>query len=420
MYNLFVSFDKNSWNGEPFLIESERCIKVNEYTNSKIVEKFGELNPKKIENVKKFPCIFAYEFQCNKNPKFGYVEEIERRQNKLRIKYRILNLNKFLSYSELSSMLLDFDIAEYEMNRTHWAIKEVDIYKELVGKGMELSNLKRDNGGRSAISINGSTIYGNVVGRDNKILDESVRNKRKWWEKLEIIISIVIAFLTFTVAFISIPWWPLLLKETGNQNINTQRVSLLDVQYELADEKGSLIRRWNWQDRPIFNSKAENISRMILSIKLRNPNNFGLFAHIKNENEISEMQYVTDLAGDFQNENYLIPSNGDTGFIFGIDITPFTKITTLTTSSNTQEIEIYNKEGDYLDKAQSNIGKVYGMYIPYVVDILDEEKKLIDTLKFRIRCRAVIGELKAILSDGIEGVDGAMTKSLDFECIPTF
>jgi hypothetical protein len=202
---------------------------------------------------------------------------------------------------------------------------------------------------------------------------------------------------------------------------NTQSVSLYDVQYELADEKGKLIRRWNWQDRPIFDSKGDNISKMILSIKLRNPNNFGLFAHIKNEKEISEMKYVEDLTGGFLNEHYLIPANGNTGYIFGIDITPITKITTLTKSpTNNQEIEIYSNEGEYLETVDSNIGKVYGLHIPYEIDILNDKEKIIDTLKFHIRCRAIVGELKAILSDDIEGVSGTISKTLDFECLPTF
>lgn len=423
MYNLFVSANKNSWNGEPFVIEKERCINSAENTDSKIAEEFQELNIVNIEKIKKFPCIFAYESQCNKNPKFGYIEEInERTGNNVRIKYKIINLENFLTYTKLLNVLVDIDIQEWEMNRTHWAIKDVDLHKELIDMGIKFSTVKtkEEQGVKEEIMKLSPEVYGvgiNLkalwkkivrVKKTNRKINENSAKRRK---KPEIKITVVIACITLFVAIISIPWWPY---------INPQRVSLLDVEYVLADENGSIIRRWNWQDRPIFNSKGENISRMVLSIKLRNPNSFGLFAHIKNEKEISDMKYVEDITGDFQNENYLIPANGNTGFIFELDITPFTKITTLTKQpTNTQEIEIYNDEGEYIDTVESNLGKVYGFHIPYEIDILNDKEKIIDTINFRIRCRAIVGELKATLSDDIEGASGTMSKTLDFECIPT-
>jgi len=61
----------------------------------------------------------------------SYIEEIDRRQGKIRVKYKIVNSKKFLTYSELLKMSIDLDIAEWEMNRTHWAIKNVDLHKEL-------------------------------------------------------------------------------------------------------------------------------------------------------------------------------------------------------------------------------------------------------------------------------------------------
>ena len=199
----------------------------------------------------------------------------------------------------------------------------------------------------------------------------------------------------------------------------TPHISVFDVQYELADENGSVIHRRNWQDNQILDADARNITRMILSIKLRSSNNSALFAYVKNEEEISNMPYVTNLVGDFKNEHYLVPANSDTGFIFGIDMTPFTQLTLLSASTtNTQEIKIFDEDGNYLDTVQSNIVKTYGMYIPYEIDILSKDKKIIDTLEFSVRCRAVIGEMKAVLGN-VEGADGKITKSLNFECIPT-
>ena len=40
-------------------------------------------------------------------------------------------------------MLFDLDISEWEMNRTHWAIKDVNLSKELASKGVKLPSWAR-------------------------------------------------------------------------------------------------------------------------------------------------------------------------------------------------------------------------------------------------------------------------------------
>ena len=47
MYNLLVSGDDESWNGEPFIIDFSRCVR--EYTDKEITEKYGMLNDDQIE-----------------------------------------------------------------------------------------------------------------------------------------------------------------------------------------------------------------------------------------------------------------------------------------------------------------------------------------------------------------------------------
>ncbi len=138
MYNLLVANNSEEWNGDPFIIEVDRCIRVQEYTNKKIAEKYGDLSITQIGEVIQFPCIFAYETQCHKDPKFGYIHEIVRRQAKIKIHYEIIHLDKFLTHSDLQAMHFELDIDSWEYNRTHWAIKDVDLQKELIAKGITL------------------------------------------------------------------------------------------------------------------------------------------------------------------------------------------------------------------------------------------------------------------------------------------
>jgi hypothetical protein len=57
---------------------------------------------------------------------------------KVKISYELINLSKFLTYSDLLEMQFELDISNWELNRTHWAIKDVDLQKELIAKGIKL------------------------------------------------------------------------------------------------------------------------------------------------------------------------------------------------------------------------------------------------------------------------------------------
>lgn len=129
MYNLLVSGLEESWDGEAITYEASRC--VHEYTDSDVEEIYGELTKKQIEAIKLLPCIFAYETSCKMAPKFGFIREITKRQGLVKLEYEIVDLDKFLSLKQFKDMWFELDIHDWEYNRTHWAIKNVDLAKEL-------------------------------------------------------------------------------------------------------------------------------------------------------------------------------------------------------------------------------------------------------------------------------------------------
>ena len=141
MYNLLVSGNDESWEGEDFILEINRCVR--EYTDKEITEKYGEFTPEQVEEIRRFPCIFAYETQFKKNPKFGIIREIIKRHGKVKIEYEIVDLEKFISHDEMLEMSFDLDISDWEMNRTHWAIKNISLPRELAKKGIKLPRWAR-------------------------------------------------------------------------------------------------------------------------------------------------------------------------------------------------------------------------------------------------------------------------------------
>ena len=136
MYNLFVSGHTENWYGEPFILEMERCVR--EYTDKNITERYGNLTQSQVNEIRRYPCIFAYEEGCKKDPKFGLISNITKRQGKVKIQYEIIKIKKFLTHSDIKTMLFDLDILDWEMNRTHWAIKDVNLSRELASRGIRL------------------------------------------------------------------------------------------------------------------------------------------------------------------------------------------------------------------------------------------------------------------------------------------
>jgi len=68
------------------------------------------------------------------------------RQGQVRIDYELIEVPNFLSADNLSTLLFELDIGKWELNRTHWAVKKVDLAKELHRKGFTLPNWTRGIG----------------------------------------------------------------------------------------------------------------------------------------------------------------------------------------------------------------------------------------------------------------------------------
>lgn len=136
-----VSGNDEAWDSESYTLEIYRCVR--EYTDANITEKYGDFTQKQVDSIRRFPCIFAYESGCEIDPKFGIIKDIKSRQGKVKIEYEIIEIDDFISHSDLDEMLFDLDISDWEMNRTHWAIKDVNLPKELLSKGVRLPNWAR-------------------------------------------------------------------------------------------------------------------------------------------------------------------------------------------------------------------------------------------------------------------------------------
>jgi hypothetical protein len=138
MFNFLVSGNGESWNGAPMSMELGRCVR--EYTDDDLTKKHGDLDPASVAELLRLPAIFAYEQGVGKDPLFGQLTRIERRVNRgeVRLDYALRSLPKFLTNDELWSMKVELDITGWEPSRTHWALKQVNLFQELLHKGIIL------------------------------------------------------------------------------------------------------------------------------------------------------------------------------------------------------------------------------------------------------------------------------------------
>jgi hypothetical protein len=75
-----------------------------------------------------------------KAPRFGRLKAVSKRATRLevRIDFELMDLPRFLTNDELWSMGPELDLGRWESTRSHWAVKNVDLGKELLAKGIVL------------------------------------------------------------------------------------------------------------------------------------------------------------------------------------------------------------------------------------------------------------------------------------------
>ena len=92
----------------------------------------------------RLPCLFAYETVHDLAPKFGLIRYIAVRQGRVRIEYDIIGVEPFVTADDLEELTFELDIGNWEMNRTHWAVKDVNLPKELhAARGISLPSWAR-------------------------------------------------------------------------------------------------------------------------------------------------------------------------------------------------------------------------------------------------------------------------------------
>lgn len=147
MYNFLVSGWEEEWQGAPSTFDLSRCVSQHEYTDKQIAEKYGSLDQAALAELTRLPCIFAYEAARELDPKFGLIREVTVRRRQARIEYELIPVQPFLTPADFDTLAFELDIGNWEMNRTHWAVKDVNLPRELhAARGIALPSWTRQAG----------------------------------------------------------------------------------------------------------------------------------------------------------------------------------------------------------------------------------------------------------------------------------
>lgn len=142
MYNLLVTASVGAWDVSAYEFDRERFT---EHTTKTLQDRFKNLTAAKIEELKSFPALFCYEGQ-KELIRVGYIRRVKERGKSLLIEYDFDEGIPPFNFSAISDYKIQLDIGQWEMNRTHWAVKDEDLFEVLAKAGVASNALVNKEG----------------------------------------------------------------------------------------------------------------------------------------------------------------------------------------------------------------------------------------------------------------------------------
>ena len=138
MYHLIVVGDSEVYDGNPVMLEGSRVLR--EYTSAALSDRYSELTGDQIAELKRFPALFACEHATKTDARLGWLTRIQVRSDTARLCYAFDDSLPPISWEQIKVLEWDLDIDNYELNRTHWALKDVDLFEVLIENGQLSEN----------------------------------------------------------------------------------------------------------------------------------------------------------------------------------------------------------------------------------------------------------------------------------------
>ena len=123
---------EGAWDLPAYEFDQTRFL---EYTVDSLLSKYKKLTASAIEEPTEFPTLFAYEGD-DEQVRVGYIRRIKERGRSILIEYEFDEAIKPFTFSALIPLRVKLDIGDWEMFRTHWAVKDEDLFEILASGGL--------------------------------------------------------------------------------------------------------------------------------------------------------------------------------------------------------------------------------------------------------------------------------------------
>ena len=128
MYNLIIVYAAEYWDESP--VEFDRT-RIFEGTSPALRARFVDL-----DTTLSLPCLFAYEDQQKLPARIGRINKLQKRANEVRIHFEFDEAFPPIDPVAIAKLKWELDVGDFELNRTHWAIKDVDLLEALLEAGI--------------------------------------------------------------------------------------------------------------------------------------------------------------------------------------------------------------------------------------------------------------------------------------------
>lgn len=127
MYNLLVTARLEAWALPAYEYDTDR---FGEYTSPTIMARLKPLSSAAIEELLSWPALFAYEGTSH-DARVGYLRRIKQRARSILVEYDIEQAIPPIPFARIEELRSRLDIDKWELNRTHWAIKDENLLEIL-------------------------------------------------------------------------------------------------------------------------------------------------------------------------------------------------------------------------------------------------------------------------------------------------
>ena len=126
MYNLLIKYDDDQSYWEKNQIYSLEINRVFEYTEENIIKRFQGPD---FTQLQKLPCLFTYEGK-DVIGYIGFIQSVKRKVKDIELTYMLSDDSpKILLNEDQVFKNLGIEINTFERTRTHWAVKDIDLFQ---------------------------------------------------------------------------------------------------------------------------------------------------------------------------------------------------------------------------------------------------------------------------------------------------